>query len=101
MNRLKRQQLTQQSSAAAMAAMQQEMQMLPQKIADSNQAKLQLQNEIEQVKSQDNQLSMQDSVVGGDSLIGSTKIETQTINDPEAIARAAILAYRMAKEEKE
>jgi hypothetical protein len=33
-------------------------------------------------------------------MIGSTKIENQQIiNDPEAIARAAIEAYRMAKSE--
>jgi len=101
MNRLRQQQITQHSSATEIAAMQQEMQGLQQRVTDSEQAKLLLQSEIAQVKSQDNQLSMQDSVVGGDSLIGSTKIETQTINDPEAIARAAILAYRMAKEEKE
>ena len=44
-------------------------------------------------------LEMQDSVIAGDSLIGSTKIENQTINDPEAIARAAIEAYRIAKNE--
>ena len=101
MYRLRQQQITQHSSATEIAAMQQEMQGLQQRVTDSEQAKLLLQSEIDQVKSQDNQLSMQDSVVGGDSLIGSTKIETQTINDPEAIARAAILAYRMAKEEKE
>jgi len=47
-----------------------------------------------------NSVSIQDSVIGGDSFVGSTKIENQTINnDPQAIARAAIEAYRMAKEE--
>ena len=101
MNRLKRQQLTQQSSAAAMAAMQQEMQMLQQKIADSNQAKLQLQNEIEQVKSQkDSIIKMQDSVVGGDVVTsGGQKIETQTNiigTDPEAIARIIFEAQERA-----
>jgi hypothetical protein len=35
----------------------------------------------------------------GDSLFGSTKIDQQIVNDPEAIARAAIEAYRLAKQE--
>ncbi len=101
MNRIRQQQITQQSSAAEIAAMQQEMQMLQQKIADSNQAKLQLQNEIEQVKSQkDSIIKMQDSVVGGDVVTsGGQKIETQTNvigTDPEAIARIIFEAQERA-----
>jgi hypothetical protein len=39
-------------------------------------------------------LVMSDSVLVGDALFGSTKIDSQIINDPAAIARAAIEAYR-------
>jgi len=79
MNQL-RQQQSQQSSASEIAAMQREMQALQQRVADSEQAKLQLQNEIEQVKIQkDESIKMQDSVVGGDMVAsGATKIDRQT-----------------------
>ncbi len=79
MNQL-RQQQAQQSSASEIAAMQREMQALQQRVADSEQAKLQLQNEIEQVKIQkDESINMQDSVVGGDMVAsGATKIDRQT-----------------------
>ena len=40
-------------------------------------------------------ISIQDSVVGGDSFVGSTKIDNQIINDPEVIARAAVEAYKL------
>jgi|GEM_PF-1162975 hypothetical protein len=39
-------------------------------------------------------LMMSDSVLVGDALFGSTKIDSQIVNDPAAIARAAIEAYR-------
>ena len=43
----------------------------------------------------DASINMQDSVVGGDALAsGSTKIETQTVNDAGAIAKAALEAYK-------
>jgi hypothetical protein len=45
------------------------------------------------------ELTLQDSVMVGDSLFGSTKIDQQIVNDPEAIARAAIEAYRQGKQE--
>ena len=45
------------------------------------------------------ELSLQDSVMVGDNLFGSTKIDQQIVNDPEAIAKAAISAYRQGKEE--
>jgi WD40 repeat protein/TolA-binding protein len=79
MNQL-RQLQAQQSSAAEITAMQQEMQALQRRVADSEQAKLQLQNEIKQVKTQkDESINMQDSVVGGDMVAsGATKIERQT-----------------------
>ncbi|MEK9695894.1 MAG: peptidylprolyl isomerase, partial [Candidatus Poseidoniales archaeon] len=102
MNQL-RQQQAQQSSASEIAAMQREMQSLQQRVADSEQAKLQLQNEIEQVKSQkDESINMQDSVVGGDMIAsGGQKIESQTNvmgTDPEAIARIIFEAQEKERE---
>ena len=42
-------------------------------------------------------LSLTDSVMIGDSIMGGVKIDKQINNDPEAIARAVINAYRMGK----
>tara|TARA_B110000444_G_scaffold163257_2_gene152579 strand:+ start:22789 stop:23676 length:888 start_codon:yes stop_codon:yes gene_type:complete len=42
-------------------------------------------------------LSLTDSVMVGDSIMGGVKIDKQINNDPEAIARAVIDAYRMGK----
>ena len=48
--------------------------------------------------------SIQDSVITGDSLVGSTKIESQTFNDADAIARAAgaaaVDAYRIGLDDR-
>jgi hypothetical protein len=44
-------------------------------------------------------LMMSDSVLVGDALFGSTKINSQIINDPAAIARAAIEAYREGRKD--
>ena len=44
-------------------------------------------------------LSMQDSVVAGDAFVGSTVIDRQIVNDPEAIARAVLDAYRSGRSE--
>ncbi len=44
-------------------------------------------------------LSMQDSVVAGDAFVGSTVIDRQIVNDPEAIARAVLEAYRTGRGE--
>ena len=44
-------------------------------------------------------LSMQDSVVAGDAFVGSTVIDRQIVNDPEAIARAVLEAYRSGRSE--
>ena len=44
-------------------------------------------------------LSMQDSVVAGDAFVGSTVIDRQIVNDPEAIARAVLEAYRSGRGE--
>lgn len=40
-------------------------------------------------------LSLTDSVMVGDSVMGGVKIDKQINNDPEAIARAVINAYKM------
>ena len=45
-------------------------------------------------------VKLQDSVIGGDSFVGSTNIERQVFNDPTAIAKAAIEAYKMGAESK-
>ena len=44
-------------------------------------------------------LSLTDSVMVGDSIMGGVKIDKQINNDPEAIARAVIDAYRMGKDD--
>jgi hypothetical protein len=44
-------------------------------------------------------LSITDSVMIGDSIMGGVKIDKQINNDPEAIARAVIDAYRMGKDD--
>ena len=46
-------------------------------------------------------LTMADSVLVGDALFGSTKIDQQIVNDPTAIAKAAIEAYQMGKKDAE
>lgn len=45
-------------------------------------------------------LSFKDSVMVGDFVIGGVKIDKQINNDPEAIARAVIDAYRMGQNDK-
>jgi hypothetical protein len=97
-----RQQLASKSaSEKQMEKMQSELARLQESMADAENTKIQMQQEMEELRksSGDSGLQMQDSVIGGDSMVGSTKIESQIINDPEAIARAAIEAYRMAKNE--
>ena len=88
-------------SASQMATMQTELANLLQRVEDSEHVKRKMEQEMEEMRKKgDSSFLMQDSVVAGDALVGSTKIESQTnINDPEAIARAAIEAYRMAKSE--
>ena len=44
-------------------------------------------------------LTMADSVLVGDALFGGTKIDHQIVNDPLAIARAAIEAYQQGKKD--
>jgi hypothetical protein len=98
--RLSQQLASQSASEAQLEAMHREIESLQQKVADSDEVKRQIELEMEERRqSGDSSSLMQDSVIAGDSMVGSTKIESQVINDPEAIARAAIEAYRMAKNE--
>ena len=46
-------------------------------------------------------LSLTDSVMVGDSVMGGVKIDKQINNDPEAIARAVINAYKMGASDSE
>ena len=46
-------------------------------------------------------LSLTDSVMVGDSLMGGVKIDKQINNDPEAIARAVISAYKLGASDSE
>jgi len=48
----------------------------------------------------DKSLSLNDSVMVGDNLFNGDKIDQQIINDPEAIARAAIQAYREGRKDR-
>ena len=50
-------------------------------------------------KGEGKSLSLMDSVLSGDVLFDSSKIDQQIINDPEAIAKAAINAYREGKKD--
>lgn len=56
------------------------------------------QNEEEDEKGK--KLSLTDSVMVGDSIMGGMKIDKQINNDPDAIARAVIAAYRAGREDK-
>ena len=55
----------------------------------------------EQSQGDGKSLTMADSVLVGDALFGSTKIDQQIVNDPTAIAKAAIEAYQMGKKDAE
>lgn len=46
-------------------------------------------------------LSLTDSVMVGDSIMGGMKIDKQVNNDPDAIARAVIAAYRAGRDDQE
>ena len=51
--------------------------------------------------SESKSLSLTDSVMVGDSVMGGVKIDKQINNDPEAIARAVINAYKMGASDSE
>ena len=50
-------------------------------------------------KEEGKSLSLTDSVMVGDSIMGGMKIDKQINNDPEAIARAVIDAFRAGRED--
>lgn len=102
-----------QMSAAQLASVQSQLSDMQQQVTATNMAKADMQRELEEMKIQeverntlsDSPVNIQDSAVAGDSLIGSTKIENQTVNDADAIARAAaaaaIDAYRMGLDDRD
>ena len=66
-------------------------------IIEIQQYKIEMNNFIESKTETDGNektLSLTDSVMVGDSIMGGVKIDKQINNDPEAIARAVIEAYR-------
>ena len=56
---------------------------------------------VEEEEREGKKLSITDSVMVGDSIMGGMKIDNQVNNDPDAIARAVIAAYRAGREDKE
>ena len=80
-----------------------EMYRLQQEAENARQAQIQMENEVAAMRNSPSSPitpSIQDSAIGGDMNVGTTHNITTTNNDPEAIARAAIEAYRMAMEDK-
>ena len=83
-------QTRQDHSSSQLLALQQElveMRAMMLQIEEERQAAL---DQLQAIEAQsENNLTLQDSVVAGDALVGSTKIEQQVVhNDPEAIIRA-------------
>jgi hypothetical protein len=81
------------------AALKIEMYRLQQEAENAHQAKLQMENEMALMRTSfasSATSGIHDSAIGGDMHVGTTHNITTTNNDPEAIARAAIEAYRMA-----
>lgn len=101
----KREQIQHQASSldSDIETIKAEMYRLQQEAENARQAKIQMENEMASMRnSSASQASsgIQDSAIGGDMHVGTTHNITTTNNDPEAIARAAIEAYRMAMEDK-
>lgn len=61
----------------------------------------QIEHQDEEKVQDEKKLSLTDSVMVGDSIMGGMKIDQQINNDPDAIARAVIAAYRAGSEDKE
>ena len=90
------------STDSELASLKAEMYRLQQEAENARQAKIQMENEMASIRtslSTPASSVIQDSAIGGDMHVGTTHNIT-TNNDPEAIARAAIEAYRMAMEDK-
>ena len=79
----------QSGSSAEMDTMRENQAELEQKVAQIEHTKKQLQHDVEELRNsaEGSSVQMQDSVVGGDVIM----------NDPEAVARAAIVAYNMGQ----
>ena len=86
------------STDSEVSALKVEMYRLQQEAENARQAKLQMENEMALMRTSfasSATSGIHDSAIGGDMHVGTTHNIT-TNNDPEAIARAAIEAYRMA-----
>ena len=91
------------SADSDIEAIKAEMYRLQQEAENARQAKIQMENEMAAMRNSPASPAtsgIQDSAIGGDMHVGTTHNITTTNNDPEAIARAAIEAYRMAMEDK-
>ena len=91
------------STDSDIKAIKVEMYRLQQEAENARQAKIQMENEMATARNSSTSPTIpgiQDSAIGGDMNVGTTHNITTTSNDPEAIARAAIEAYRMAMEDK-
>ena len=91
------------STDSELASLKAEMYRLQQEAENARQAKIQMENEMASMRTSFTSpptSAIHDSAIGGDMHVGTTHNITTTHNDPEAIARAAIEAYRMAMEDK-
>ena len=84
--------------------LEEEVQEKDQLIGEIESSKASLSEQIEEqnkeVDEKGKKLSLTDSVMVGDSIMGGMKIDKQINNDPDAIARAVIAAYRAGREDK-
>ena len=85
-------------SEAEIAALREELYRLRQESENVRQAKIQMETASKNAPATtDSSMStIQDSAIGGDMHVGATHNVTTVTNDAEAIARAAVEAYRMA-----
>jgi hypothetical protein len=91
------------SANSDIEAIKAEMYRLQQEAENARQAQIQMENEVAAMRNSPSSpitSGIHDSAIGGDMNVGTTHNITTTNNDPEAIARAAIEAYRMAMEDK-
>jgi hypothetical protein len=91
------------STDSDIEALKAEMYRFKQEAENARQAKIQMENEMAAMghsPATPTTSNIQDSAIGGDMHVGATHNIITTNNNPEAIARAAIEAYRMAMEDK-
>jgi len=101
----KREQIQHHASSAdsEIEAIKAEMYRLQQDAENARQARIQMENEMATMRNSPASpitSGIHDSAIGGDMHVGTTHNITTTNNAPEAIARAAIEAYRMAMKDK-